>query len=179
VGVAAARRSAQRREDADSSDDGDGFAQHSHRVSNLVYHNRNKLKPGQGMYRPPVYLDEWKKATVGRLSGTLLDLGEEVPPPATVDPDQPWWETPPSKRRGSASRPMKAEAFDGEYDESNNGMSILDLSPPSDDSVVPRSSRRASQALDGLTSGDAGALVHGPFPDTGEAPRMPQRPCSV
>ena len=128
-GVAAAKRSAQRREDGDSSDDGDGFGQHSHRVSNLVYRARNKMKPGQGIYRPPVYLDEWKEGTVGRLSGTALDLGYEVPPPGPTENDQAWWETPPSKRRGSAPpRPMNAEAFDGEYDESNNGMHILHVS---------------------------------------------------
>ena len=44
----------------------------------------------------------------------LLDLSEE--PPNQDDKDKAWWETG-NKRRGSTSRPRKAEAFDGEYDE--------------------------------------------------------------
>ncbi|KAH8905959.1 hypothetical protein BR93DRAFT_969192 [Coniochaeta sp. PMI_546] len=103
------------RSDTDSSDD-----EHHHRVSNIVYgHGREKLRPGQGMYQPPTFLDEWKKATVGTLSGALLDL-EDEPANVTIEKDKPWWETPPSQRRGSvASRPRKAEAFDGEYDDTH------------------------------------------------------------
>lgn len=105
------------RSDTDSSDD-----EHHHHVSKLIYgHGREKLRPGQGMYNPPTYLDEWKKATVGTLSGALLDLTEEQES-ATVqaEKDKAWWETPPSKRRGSIpSRPRKAEAFDGEYDDTH------------------------------------------------------------
>jgi len=107
------------RSDTDSSDD-----EHHHRVSNLVYgHGRDKLRPGAGMYQPPTYLDEWKKATVGTLSGALLDLDDE-PANLTVEKDKPWWETPPSQRRGSVTaRPRKAEAFDGEYDDTHGRQS--------------------------------------------------------
>ncbi|KAB5578559.1 hypothetical protein GE09DRAFT_1261717 [Coniochaeta sp. 2T2.1] len=117
VAVAGAQHHRARREDtrsdSDSSDD-----EHHHHVSKLVYgHGREKLRPGHGMYQPPTYLDEWKKATVGTLSGALLDL-EDEPANVTVEKDKPWWETPPSQRRGSVSaRPRKAEAFDGEYDD--------------------------------------------------------------
>lgn len=108
------------RSDTDSGDE-----EHRHHVSKLVYGDRREqFRPGQGMYQPPTYLDEWKKATVGTLSGALLDLDDE-PANVTVEKDKPWWETPPSQRRGSvASRPRKAEAFDGEYDETH-GMQLL------------------------------------------------------
>ncbi|AEO69973.1 uncharacterized protein THITE_2120744 [Thermothielavioides terrestris NRRL 8126] len=90
-----------------------------HHVSDLVYHARDKLQPGQGVFKPTAYLDEWKQATVGALTGALLDL-EDAPPPA-VDKSTPWWEAPQSRRRSNSlsSRPKKAEAFEGEYDESN------------------------------------------------------------
>jgi hypothetical protein len=116
------------RSDKDSSDD-----EHHHHASNLIYgHSRSKLQPGQGMYKPPAYLDEWKKATVGTLSGALLDLAHEQDPEASqADKDKAWWETPPSKRRGSAPpRPRKAEAFDGEYDDTHGMSRSL---KPSDD----------------------------------------------
>ncbi|KAK3942106.1 hypothetical protein QBC46DRAFT_448001 [Diplogelasinospora grovesii] len=91
-----------------------------HHASDLFYHARDKLRPGQGMFKPTQYLDEWRKGTVGTLSGALLDLNVDVPDNA--DKDKAWWEgqTPQSSksRRGSmASRPKKAEAFEGEYDD--------------------------------------------------------------
>lgn len=117
------------RSDSDSSDD-----EHHHHISNIVYgHGRDKLRPGQGMYQPPTYLDEWKKATVGTLSGALLDLDDE-PANVTVEKDKPWWETPPSQRRGSVtSRPRKAEAFDGEYDDTHGMQPSLTFSESSGD----------------------------------------------
>lgn len=116
------------RSDTDSSDD-----EHHHRVSNLIYgHSRTKLQPGQGMYKPPTYLDEWRKATVGTLSGAMLNLTQEQDPEAAqADKDKAWWEAPPSKRRGSAPpRPRKAEAFVGEYDDTHG---MLLLPKPSED----------------------------------------------
>ncbi|KAI1638921.1 hypothetical protein F4809DRAFT_658632 [Biscogniauxia mediterranea] len=77
------------------------------------YIHRDKLKPGQGMYQPPTFLDEWKKATVGTLSGPMLDIGEEP-----VLGNTTWWESDGRQPEGMASRPQKAEAFDGEYDDS-------------------------------------------------------------
>jgi len=113
--TAATTRRAQRGHEDDSSD---GDSEHHH-VSDAIYgHGREQLKPGQGMYKPPEYLDEWKKATVGTLSGSLLDLSDE-PVPRKDENNKAWWETP-SKRSGSiSSRPKHAEAFDGEYAETN------------------------------------------------------------
>ncbi|KAI1500253.1 hypothetical protein F5X99DRAFT_429882 [Biscogniauxia marginata] len=78
------------------------------------YIHRDKLKPGQGMYQPPKYLDEWKKATVGTLSGSMLDIGEEPTDRGITT----WWESDGKPPNSMASRPQKAEAFDGEYDDS-------------------------------------------------------------
>lgn len=107
--------------------DSEGNLENDHHMSELFH--RHEYRPGQGLYQPPKYLSEWKKGTVGTLSGTMLELSGEVTP--TADKGQTWWETPPSQRRGSVStRPRKAEAFDGEYDETN-GTQI------SDDSTDP------------------------------------------
>lgn len=89
-----------------------------HHVSDILYHARDKFQPGQGIFKPSPYLDEWKKATVGALSGGLLDL-EDVPP--AVEKNTAWWEGSQARRRSNSlgSRPKKAEAFEGEYDETN------------------------------------------------------------
>ncbi|KAK6214939.1 hypothetical protein QIS74_07958 [Colletotrichum tabaci] len=89
----------------------DGFSDDSRDL----YPAKKTFRPGEGIYKPPVYLDEWKKATVGSLSGAMLDLSDERL--ASLDQDTPWWEG--GKRRGSTSRPRKAEAFDGEYDDTH------------------------------------------------------------
>ncbi|KAK1755081.1 hypothetical protein QBC47DRAFT_345294 [Echria macrotheca] len=105
------------RRDERSDSDSDEEGRH---VSDLVYHARDKLKPGRGVFKPTPNLDEWKQATVGTLSGTLIDF-EDVPPSA-VEKEQAWWESPQSssRRRSSMSaRPKRAEAFEGEYDDTN------------------------------------------------------------
>ncbi|KAK3336039.1 hypothetical protein B0T19DRAFT_26561 [Cercophora scortea] len=103
---------AQRETRSDESESDD-----NHTVTDLIYGPRHKLAPGQGLFKPTKYLDEWKKATVGTLSGSLLDLDDVLP---VVDKAAPWWESPQSKRRNSmSSRPKKAEAFEGEYDDTN------------------------------------------------------------
>lgn len=100
-----------------------------HHVSDLLYHARDKFQPGEGIFKPSTYLDEWKGANVGALSGGLLDL-EDVPP--AVEKSTTWWENsnPPSRRRSTSlsSRPKKAEAFEGEYDE--NGTRAPNQPPP-------------------------------------------------
>jgi hypothetical protein len=90
--------------------------QHHHHFRE--YFHRDKAQLTQSVYNPPVYLDEWKKATVGTLAGALLDITAKVPAtPEPMDKDTPWWESP-GKRRGSiSSKPKKAEAFEGEYDD--------------------------------------------------------------
>lgn len=97
----------------------DGNGQRHH-VSDLLYNARDKFQPGQGIFQPSQYLEEWKGANVGSLTGGLLDLedvsaaGEKNA--ATLDASQ-------SRIRSNSlsSRPKKAEAFEGEYDETNNG----------------------------------------------------------
>ncbi|ORY55436.1 uncharacterized protein BCR38DRAFT_356855 [Pseudomassariella vexata] len=96
--------------DSDSS-------RHDHHHFREFIH-RDKAYSGQGMYTAPKYLDEWKKGTVGTLCGALLDVTADVPAPpeGDLDKDMPWWEGV-GKRNSLSSRPKKAEAFDGEYDE--------------------------------------------------------------
>lgn len=105
-----------RQQHGDTVGDEEDRPEHEHHLTQ--YFHRQAYKPGQGLYNPPKYLNEWKKGTLGTLSGTLLDLSGEMTP--TLEKGQTWWETPPSQRRSSiSSRPRKAEAFDGEYDETN------------------------------------------------------------
>ncbi|KAK4462058.1 hypothetical protein QBC42DRAFT_297141 [Cladorrhinum samala] len=105
----AARR--ENRSDSDSDDD-------DHHVSDMIYHGRDKFQPGQGIFQPTSYLDEWKTATVGTLSGALLDL-EDVTP--TGERGNHRGESSQQRTRTSslASRPKRAEAFAGEYDDTN------------------------------------------------------------
>lgn len=96
---------------------------HEHHFSE--HFHRHLYKPGEGLYNPPKYLEEWRKGTVGTLAGSFLDLADGTSPVA--DKNQTWWETSPSQKRGSiSSRPRRAEAFDGEYDETNGTHSSID-----------------------------------------------------
>jgi hypothetical protein len=112
-GTAAAKRR-QEREDTDSDS---GRSDHHHHISGRIFRARDSLKPGEGMYNPPKFLDEWKKGTVGTLSGALLDLSEEHM--SAADRDKAWWEANGRRGSGISSRPRKAEAFDGEYDDTH------------------------------------------------------------
>ncbi|KAK4170296.1 hypothetical protein QBC43DRAFT_249591 [Cladorrhinum sp. PSN259] len=99
------------RSDSESEDD--------HHVSDLIYRGREKYQPGQGIFKPTPYLDEWQTATIGTLSGALLDLGEVTP---TIERGAShWWDSPHQRTRASSinSRPKRAEAFAGEYDDTN------------------------------------------------------------
>ncbi len=91
---------------------------HHHRIAKLVYKARQRFQPGKGLYDPPEYLDEWKQGTVGALSGATLDLSNKTSPSSEVE--KAWWEKS-GRRRGSSTsaRPRRAEAFEGEYDETN------------------------------------------------------------
>ncbi|GAB1310003.1 PhoD-like phosphatase domain-containing protein [Madurella fahalii] len=103
-----------RRDDRDDSDAGE----EKHHISDLIFHASDNLQPGQGMFKPTSYLEEWKQGTVGTLAGGLLDL-DDVPP--AVDKNTPWWDAAQSRKRSGSmsSRPKKAEAFEGEYDDTN------------------------------------------------------------
>lgn len=108
---AAATRRRKERADSFSSEDS-----HHHRVSNMVFKRPEEMAPGNGLYKPPKWLDEWKKGTVGTLGGNLLDVHESHAP--APDQNKAWWEK--DGRQGNhpyGTRPRKAEAFDGEYDE--------------------------------------------------------------
>ncbi|PHH73149.1 hypothetical protein CDD80_4013 [Ophiocordyceps camponoti-rufipedis] len=79
---------------------------------------RDDGRPGQGSGGPPRWLDEWRKATTGTLSGALLDLGHEQP--SAVDRNKAWWESG-GQARGPVRPPRqpRGEAFAGEYDDAN------------------------------------------------------------
>lgn len=120
--------------DDDASSDGE------HHLGEFFH--RREYKPGHGMYNPPKFVGEWKKGTVGTLSGTLLDLDDETTP--KIDHSQTWWETPPSQRRGSIStRPRKAEAFDGEYDETNGTHTSGDPNDSPNRNAAPQGLRQS------------------------------------
>ncbi|KAK3498345.1 hypothetical protein B0T13DRAFT_399312 [Neurospora crassa] len=85
-------------------------AEPGHHISNILYHARDDLEPGQGEFQPTKYLEEWKNGTVGTLGGPLLDLGNVSP---VGDKGAPQF-----RRRGTGGlRPRRGEAFDGEYDD--------------------------------------------------------------
>lgn len=85
------------------------------------FFHHGPLQPGHGTYKRPEFLDEWKKGSVALLAGSLLDLHEPVPPvestPSVPTQDTAWWENGGKRRSSISSRPVKAEAFDGEYDD--------------------------------------------------------------
>ncbi|KAL7791305.1 hypothetical protein V8C37DRAFT_417060 [Trichoderma ceciliae] len=90
--------------------------------SRMIFKNPDELLPGDGLYNSPQWLNEWKKGTVGTLSGTLLDLSVNQPA-GSIEKNNVWLDREQGghHRRNSSmtSRPRKAEAFDGEYDSTN------------------------------------------------------------
>ncbi|KAI2630388.1 hypothetical protein GGS26DRAFT_591690 [Hypomontagnella submonticulosa] len=105
-----------RKHEAQAFDDDDYESDESgHDLGVHDYMNRSRLRPGRGMYQPPKYLDEWKKATVGTLSGALLDLTEEPEP--GVDKSKPWWENSGRRRSSTTTRPPPTEGFNAAYDD--------------------------------------------------------------
>ncbi|CEJ85415.1 hypothetical protein VHEMI03765 [[Torrubiella] hemipterigena] len=87
-----------------------GTSKHGHHISNFIFKSPESYRPGDGLYNPPQWLDEWKKATVGLLSGTMLNINEHA------GDRKAWWEEPTRRPSKSSSTRRKAEAFDGEYD---------------------------------------------------------------
>ncbi|KAG8425576.1 hypothetical protein J3458_002262 [Metarhizium acridum] len=113
--------SGKRSERQDSSHSVESLPQH--RVSNMIFKDPENLRPGQGLYQPPVWLDEYQNATVGFLGGTLLDLTENYQ--AISDKNKAWWENTGGRKNSTySSRPRKAEAFDGEYDDTNGRSNV-------------------------------------------------------
>ncbi|KAK4231219.1 hypothetical protein QBC38DRAFT_355345 [Podospora fimiseda] len=97
----------------------DSESDEDHHVSDWIYRGRVKYEPGQGIFKPTPFLDEWQTATVGTLSGALLDLGEVTP--TGERSNNHWRDSSHHRTRASsiASRPKRAEAFAGEYDDTN------------------------------------------------------------
>ncbi|KAI8626737.1 hypothetical protein F5Y19DRAFT_487954 [Xylariaceae sp. FL1651] len=101
-------------------DNGSDAGHHRHHFGQYIH--RDKLKPGQGIYKPPTYLDEWKKGTVGMLSGSLLDLSGE--PAKPLDKSTTWWEHNGKRRPSLPAGAHKAEAFGGGYDDNRTRTSF-------------------------------------------------------
>lgn len=113
VDVATARRRLER-QDSDHSIE----SAPQHRISRLIFKDPEHLRPGEGLYKSPTWLNEYEKATVGSLGGNLLDLAESQP--SGADKNKAWWEGGGRSNNSSySSRPRKAEAFDGEYDDTD------------------------------------------------------------
>ncbi|TAQ91616.1 hypothetical protein B7494_g19 [Chlorociboria aeruginascens] len=87
-----------------------------HHISDIVHHGFRHDGSGEGVYIPSRRLDEWKKGAVALLSEDLLDLDDVQ---TDAEKDKAWWEAGHTGRRQSSSRQRKAEAYDGEYDDSN------------------------------------------------------------
>lgn len=112
-GVEAARRQL---EGDDSEHTSDSSLRHEQNAA--AYGRPEQMKPGHGRYQSPEWITEWEKATVGRLTGPLLDLDGEPDP--DLEKNKAWWEDGQGSRRQSSSgRQRRAEAFDGEYDDSS------------------------------------------------------------
>jgi hypothetical protein len=89
-----------------------------HHLPDIFHRRHDPLPPGQGVYIPSGRLSEWKTGGVALLSGSLLDL--EAEEQIEIEKDKTWWEAGHTgKRRRSSTRQRKAEAYDGEYDDSN------------------------------------------------------------
>ncbi|KUJ24388.1 uncharacterized protein LY89DRAFT_776516 [Mollisia scopiformis] len=88
---------------------------HPH-LSNILHHKQGHPTE-TGVYTAPRRLDEWKKGGVALLSGAALDL--EVNEKTEAEKDKAWWEAGNTTRRRSSVKQRKAEAYDGEYDDSS------------------------------------------------------------
>ncbi|KAF4637463.1 hypothetical protein G7Y89_g621 [Cudoniella acicularis] len=93
-------------------------AEHHHHLPNVL-HRKHENVPGQTVYVPSRRLDEWKKGGVAQLSGSLLDL--DVDEQNELEKDKAWWEAGNTgrRRRSTSTNQRRAEAYDGEYDDSN------------------------------------------------------------
>ncbi|ESZ99013.1 hypothetical protein SBOR_0671 [Sclerotinia borealis F-4128] len=89
--------------------------EHRHRLGEMFHHHHD-FQPGNGLYAPSQRLTEWKKGEKALLADALLDLEDEANENDNGNKAL-WWDAGPG-RKGSA-RQKKAEAYDGEYDDSN------------------------------------------------------------
>ncbi|TGO84702.1 hypothetical protein BPOR_0475g00050 [Botrytis porri] len=89
---------------------------HDHHSFGEIFHHHHNYEPGKGLYAPSQRLTEWKKGEKALLAGALLDLEDEASE-SDIGPKAAWWEAGPSRKRSVKQK--KAEAYDGEYDDSN------------------------------------------------------------
>ncbi|KAL6859984.1 hypothetical protein ACO1O0_004008 [Amphichorda felina] len=97
------------RQDSNESSEGS----HHHHISDMLYRGKEGMTPGDGLYNPPQWLDEWKKASTGVLTGSLLSMSKERLS-STDQVNQAWWEGG-TRRSSYSSRPARSETLDGEY----------------------------------------------------------------
>jgi len=115
-------------------------AEEHHQISEADFNAREQLlRPGQGMYKPKPYLEEWKHATVGALTGALIDIDNEVIQHPSGQHGSRRDAASLQRRSNNTStsvsvsvRPRKGEAYAGEYDERVNGMR-----PPTAQAIYP------------------------------------------
>jgi len=107
-----------------------------HHLSDVLNHFHHSPAKNDGVYVPSARLDEWKKGGVALLSGPLLDLDIDMKTnqdeQSEIEKDKAWWEAgnKSRRRRSSAATTRKAEAYDGEYDDSTS------MHPPSPNSCI-------------------------------------------
>lgn len=101
--------------------------QHDHHHFSNILHHRDDDVSGQGVYVPSKRLDEWKKGGVVLLDGEMLDL--DAAEKTEAEKDKAWWEAGNTtrRRRSTTSKQRNAEAYDGEYDDSNGKLTQLQL----------------------------------------------------
>ena len=88
----------------------------------MLYKGKEGMGPGDGLYNPPQWLDEWKKAPVGILGGSLLNMTKDRLP--ATDENKAWWEGG-TRRSSYSSRPAKPEVYDSEYDDLHGKIGII------------------------------------------------------
>ncbi|CZR55455.1 uncharacterized protein PAC_05343 [Phialocephala subalpina] len=108
-----------------------------HHLPNILHHKHDAS--GSGAYVQPRRLDEWKKGGVALLSGALLDL--EVVEQTEAEKDKAWWEAGNTGRRRSSTKQRKAEAYDGEYDDSSGMQPEISISTDCEGCISERQYR--------------------------------------
>ncbi|KAG9258155.1 uncharacterized protein F5Z01DRAFT_615628 [Emericellopsis atlantica] len=87
-----------------------------HRISNMLYRDRQDMGPGDGLYLPPQWLTEWQRAPVGQLAGSALNLIKKKP--SSQDQNKAWWEG--GRSNGtSQSKHHKTETTEPEHNDLN------------------------------------------------------------
>jgi hypothetical protein len=113
-----------------------------------------------GVYVGSNRLDEWKKGGAVLLDGALLDLDTTE----GAEKDKAWWEAGSAgRRRRGSTKQRRAEAYDGEYDDSNGIVPSIQISHQGNDSKGRMSvqNRRPRRLLDAQLAKDEikGAVI--------------------